>query len=197
MKMRKRLLLLDLDGTVRKPIEGEWVKGHNQQLIPGVKCSIQKAKKTGWVPIGVTNQAGVHYGHKTLGECTKEQRYTMRLAGLFAVFFCPDLGTTCQLVYPKIFGMVPIANDVLESEHQIFRKPSCGMLLAAVDYFAQHYYPELVDGMLPMSANELVRQNSFEIVMVGDRTEDKEAAETGGINFLSEKQFHRFGIPWD
>lgn len=171
--MGKSLLLLDLDGTVRRPIEGEWCKGRNQELFPGVKELIKDYKKTGSVVYGITNQGGVHYGHKTFAECAEEQRITARRAGLDKVFFCPNLGESCYEVSPlSWFGFGIKKHDALTD----YRKPGAGMLITAINYFFEYHYPELADGMVSMTGVEGMANNVFRCLMSGDRQEDCDAA---------------------
>ncbi len=166
--MRRNLLMLDLDGTVRRPIEGEWCKGENQQLFPGVRQVIDYWKRRGWVVVGVTNQGGVHYGNKSYKECVMEQRITARCAGLKYVYFCPNLGEYCNRISPVLWQR---NIDMYARPAFTYRKPGEGMLIEAITWFADEYY-----SASPYAAQAMLSANIFKCIMVGDRPEDKEAA---------------------
>lgn len=162
-----RLLLPDLDGTLRETKSGLTFinKPDDQRLILGVKEAI--ANYQDWLIIGVTNQGGVGSGHKTLEDATKEQQLTLELLPQMAcILFCPDMrGETCW--------MVPRAKPpkLISNKRGNFRKPGDGML-----QYAQYW---------ALNHSEKKDENEIEeILMIGDREEDRQAAQTANIKFI-------------
>ena len=180
--MTTNLLLLDLDGTVRrcKSDPAGFINSPlDQEIIPEAARALALFKAAGWGCIGVTDQGGVAAGYKTLEACIAEQVETMRLAPqINLVLLCPDMeGQQCVVVgfrdgeqvadtftvplLERLNSEVPKAKRLFIRS---FRKPSCGMLLLA--------------GRI---AGDPDRENCL---MVGDREEDREAAISVGMNFL-------------
>lgn len=173
MTALKNCLLIDLDGTVREPLSGAKFINEptDQRLIEGVPETVFNWHKRGWVLYGVTNQKGVLCGHKSIDSMIAEQRRTMELLPwIQIVFACPDEGRSCYRITKKS----------VDSIHQLelnacwqgrFRKPEPGMLMAAVH---EHADPS---------------DEALKTVMVGDRPEDKQAAERALIPFLSAEDW--------
>ena len=93
-----KLLILDLDGTIRKPKSSNKFidKPDDQEPIKGAKEAVRKYSANGWHIYGCTNQAGVAAGYKSLEDCLQEQFNTLKLfPQMEAVFFCPNYGETC------------------------------------------------------------------------------------------------------
>jgi D-glycero-D-manno-heptose 1,7-bisphosphate phosphatase len=161
------LLLLDLDGTVRKPLGRHKYIEHpgDQRLLVGVERAIAHYDRSGWTIIGITNQAGVAASKKSLQGCIKEQEYTLALLPqMEAVYFCPDFeGRKCFCV-----GREGTCNYSSEPESGTFRKPQPGML-----HLAMRLHP------------------SKRALMVGDRPEDKAAALSAGIRFQHARDWRR------
>lgn len=158
----QKVLLFDLDGTVRQPIkEGQIFIGSptDQRLIDGVKETLEKYQD--WVIIGITNQGGVKYGHKSLEDAIAEQQYTLKLIPqITAIYFCPDSGETCFKCDRASTYQVP------NQGHGNYRKPGTGMVQAAIEDLETP--PETIS----------------QILMVGDRETDKQCAEAANIVFL-------------
>ena len=163
-----KLLLLDLDGTIRRSRSGEFITDpSDQEPIEGAIESLESAEEQGWIIVGITNQAGVAAGHKTFKSAILEQKKTLEIfARLSRIYFCPDFkGRECFRVsrwscvqidelYPDLIGQ--------------FRKPNSGMIFAALRAFAEE---------------------PTDILMVGDRKEDEDAALKAGIKFLDASEF--------
>lgn len=66
--MNKKLLLTDCDGTLRESASGEKFihNPRDQQIINGADKAIAYYHFKGWLIIGISNQAGVNAGHKSL-----------------------------------------------------------------------------------------------------------------------------------
>jgi D-glycero-D-manno-heptose 1,7-bisphosphate phosphatase len=160
--MMTKILLVDCDGTIRQPkSKAKFInKPSDQEPIPGAVEAINHYHSKGWLIVGITNQAGVAAGHKSLKDCIEEQQYTLRLfPQLKGIYFCPDYeGDICYFVDENNYRQCP---KWLPNIY--FRKPSCGMLLKALIDF-----------------NGDINQ----AWMVGDRPEDEQAAAAAGINFM-------------
>lgn len=123
-----KLLLIDLDGTVRVPASGSRFidHPHNQRIILGSAVTLAQYHEQGWLIVGITNQGGVAAGHKQLEDAIVEQRYTLKLIPqMEGVYFCPDFeGNHCWLVGRvhddgKPVHLAPWASEFVGS----FRKP--------------------------------------------------------------------------
>lgn len=161
-----KLLLLDLDGTVRESKSGATFinKPDDQKLIQGVEDAIAHYKD--WTVVGITNQGGVAAGHKSLEDAIAEQQYTLNLLPqIQKIYFCSDFeGNEGYLVKPT--GKV----TKVENPKYLgsFRKPNPGMLLLAQD--------SCLDSI-------------EEVLYVGDRAEDEAAALAAGIPFMWADQW--------
>lgn len=153
------LLILDMDGTVRSPRSGNKFiqRPHDQLIISGAEQAIAYFDSEGWKIVGVTNQAGVAAGKKSLQSCIKEQRFTLELLPeIEEIYFCPDFeGRKCFCVTPS-----EVHDYSKHSESGKFRKPNPGML----NLIIQLYSPD-------------------KVLMVGDRSDDRDAAKAGGVKF--------------
>lgn len=163
-----KLLLLDLDGTIREPKSGAKFinRPDDQQLIEGIENTFRHYQD--WLAIGITNQGGVAAGHKSLEDAINEQRITIDLTGgiISQIYFCPDFeGKRCiQCGYRGDSGSWGwLEMNSIDESLGGFRKPDPGMLNLAIA--------------------DCVRQPS-EVLYVGDRLEDMQAAEAANIPFL-------------
>lgn len=161
------LLLLDLDGTVREPLDGHKFiqRPRAQKIIAKAEGAIDYFHLQGWKIVGITNQAGVAAGKKSLQNCIKEQEYTLTLLPeIEEIYFCPDFeGTRCFCV---------ARNEVKDYSHYpqsgTFRKPKAGMLNLAI----QMHQPDIT-------------------LMVGDSPEDRAAAMAAGIRFQQAQSWRQ------
>lgn len=161
------LLMVDMDGTVREPrSDHKFIqRPGDQTVIQGAAGAIAYFASVGWKIIGVTNQAGVAAGKKSLTSCVKEQQQTMLLLPeIEEVYLCPDFaGKKCFCVTPT---------EVRDySKHELsgtFRKPNPGMLLLVMEI-----------------------HNAGKIMFVGDRPEDKQAANSASIKFQQAENWRR------
>lgn len=156
-----KLLLLDLDGTLREPKSGAKFINNplDQKPIDKAFDMCTNYQELGWFLIGVSNQGGVAAGHKSLESAIAESQETLRLfPQLLFIYFCPDYeGLHCYKVTRE--EVSPIFQESA-NEFGSFRKPGAGMPIMAIRY----YLPE-------------------EILMVGDRPEDEQAARNARIHF--------------
>ena len=161
-----KLLLLDLDGTVRESASGATFinRPDDQKLISGVEDVI--ARYSDWTIIGITNQGGVATGHKSIEDATLEQKITLELCPqLKWIYFCPTYdGLECWRVdsdYCKLIKQHSI------DEFGSFRKPGEGMIKLALQQF----------------------DKVGECLYAGDRPEDEQAAAAAGVPFVWADQW--------
>jgi D-glycero-D-manno-heptose 1,7-bisphosphate phosphatase len=161
------LLIVDLDGTVREPLSGNKFiqRPRDQRIINGAEGAIAYFAATGWKIVGVTNQAGVASGKKSLQSCIKEQQYTIELLPqIDEIYFCPDFeGKKCFCVTRS-----EADNYSKHPKSGKFRKPNPGMLLLAIERYSPN-----------------------KVLMIGDRPEDKEASQAAGIKFQQAENWRR------
>lgn len=165
---KKRILCLDLDGTVRRTKSGKPFSENpdDVEIIPGMKELIWKYNYEGWLVIYVTNQGGIAHGFKTLEGVDTEIHNTL------------DLLTKEGEDYYPCFGYYVCPHEPKgKLEHfawrSLGRKPGYGMLVAAEE--------EIVEaGYIPDWDNSL---------FVGDRPEDEECAKAAGIPFMWAHDF--------
>lgn len=157
-----KILLVDCDGTIRQPKSGAKFinKPDDQEPIPGAVEAIDHYFQKGWLIVGITNQAGVAAGHKSLKDCVKEQQYTLELfPQIKTIYFCPDFeGKLCYCVTPNSYDQLTVWQPGIN-----FRKPGGGMLIKALIDF---------------------EGDNSEAWMIGDRPEDEQAAAAAEINFM-------------
>ena len=160
---KMKALLLDLDGTIRQPTSGKFIEYPNdQEPIKGAIKAIEIYHQEGWTMIGITNQGGVAAGHKSLKSAIEEQLKTLEIFPLLSyIYFCPDFeGNLCYGVSRENIDLIHVICKEFLGQ---FRKPNCGMISASLKSFDK---------------------DPIDILMVGDREEDKLAAKNAGINFL-------------
>jgi D-glycero-D-manno-heptose 1,7-bisphosphate phosphatase len=168
-----KLLLLDLDGTIRRSTIGEFINDpSDQEPIEGAIESLEFAQKQGWAMIGITNQAGVAAGYKTLKSAILEQKKTLEIFPMLScIYFCPDFkGRKCFRVQRA--GCVEIDEMYPDLIGQ-FRKPNPGMIFASLRAFDE---------------------NPTDILMVGDREEDEFAAKNAGLRFLGASEIRNLSL---
>jgi D-glycero-D-manno-heptose 1,7-bisphosphate phosphatase len=140
----------------------------DQEIILGARDAIASYKSQGWLIVGATNQGGVAAGHKQLEDAIQEQYQTLRLCPeITCVYFCPDYqGLHCWLCcIDTAEASSPIHTAWGWEFSGTYRKPGAGMLNAAIKNHCGFEKPE-------------------QILFVGDRDEDKDAAMSANIPFL-------------
>lgn len=152
------VLFLDLDGTVRHGFDelGRFVNGPDDVIVfPEAVEMMRRWKNAGGRIIGVSNQGGVALGHMTYDTCIDTMIRTQALAdGLF------DKIAFC-VHHP--------AADHPEMARCWCRKPRPGLLIETAISLGrrtfEHYPPYMA-------------------LMVGDRDEDRGAADAANVDFL-------------
>ena len=170
----RRVLVLDLDGTVRRSKRAATTKSGNDFISgPDDVELFHDAEDVIWeykrehdaLVVGVTNQGGVAHGFKTPAMCDAEVDATLRL-------FRRDPFTVVKTAYCDDRGKVEPWRH-----RSLLRKPGYGMLvLCEVELW------EL--GVIVDWGNSL---------MVGDREDDKGCADSADIAFRWAHDF--FGRP--
>lgn len=155
---RVPVLYLDLDGTVRKGFDeiGKFVnKADDVELFPRMRERLLSWKQRGWRIVGVTNQGGIATGMCTFEDVAEAIHRTQVLSGMAF-----DKIVMCQ--------HHPDAHDP-EMNLCFCRKPKMGMLVLGQMYLAEIYSDEIYPPHLAL--------------MVGDRPEDRQCAESAGVRF--------------
>jgi HAD-superfamily hydrolase, subfamily IIIA len=162
-----KLMILDKDGTLVEPASGaKFVRGpEDQRLLPGVAEALERCRREGWTMAIASNQGGVQAGYKSLDKTNEEMFVAMRLTGINRAVYCPDSGLTacqCRIISDLSTEVSRKARRFIASDDPwpSFRKPHPGMITLLL----QVYKPQ-------------------EVVFVGDRPEDMQAAIAAGVRF--------------
>ncbi|MEH2152087.1 polynucleotide kinase [Nostoc sp.] len=167
------ILFVDIDGTLTETISGHAFKQSpvDVKIIKGADKAIAHFADLGWLIVGVSNQGGcaainpeTGKPRKTIEDTIAEMQFTLDLLPqLTAIYFCPDFeGNDCWRVSSLD------AYKISDRETQFlgeFRKPDAGMLKLAKLF--------VEDG----------GEDAEQMIMVGDRPEDEQAAANANINF--------------
>ena len=159
-------LCLDLDGTIRYSVNGDFVnKPEDVALFDDVEEKLWEYRNSGWLIFGITNQGGVAFGFKTPQDNDAEIDATCNAFGKN-----PFHGIQSCLHHPG-------GNQHPYNHRSLYRKPQIGMLAACeVDAWE--------NGIIVDWDKSL---------FVGDRPEDEECAKNAGIAFQWAHEF--FGRP--
>ena len=162
----RNALFLDLDGTLRyNPIPPyRFSKGADQiAVFPGISKTLAKYSKAGYLIFGISNQAGVAFGHKNMKDVFDESSRTMDLLIEQVKKDVPGFDTEESAIIHLIThcpyhenGKVPAY-----SRFSTCRKPGTGMITQAEEW----------------AFNRSMVLNLSESIMVGDRPEDRELAK--------------------
>lgn len=161
-------LVLDLDGTVRFSKSGEFISGPKDlALYSDVEAKLWKFRTDGFLIVGVSNQGGVAFGHKTPETVMAEVDAT-----LDAFESNPFHIIKCCLHHPD--------GSVFPYNHRsLLRKPDTGMLaLVEVECFDEGYVIDWDKSLF-----------------VGDREEDRECASLARIPFSWAWEFFERSRP--
>lgn len=170
---KKRILCLDLDGTVRRSKSGKtFIEGPDDiELIPGIYERIWKYNdEADWLIVYITNQGGVAHGFKTIEQAEDEIRATLDLLQREDPTD-GDMYTPCFEYF-----LCPFQEGGKVEDHgfrSLARKPAYGMLMLAEQTI-------LEEGFIPDWDNSL---------FVGDRPEDEGCAKSAGVPFMHIDEF--------
>lgn len=162
--LRVPVLFLDLDGTVRwgKDELGHFGKGpEDVHVFDEVPDLLRRYKMLGWRIAAVSNQGGIALGHLTRDECAAAMMEThAQCGGLF------DEMAWCSH-HP----------DAKDPEMAVCwcRKPRAGLIIECAKSMVERHPTEMYPPHLGL--------------MVGDRPEDKGAAENAGLGFMSASEW--------
>lgn len=149
-------LCLDLDGTVRYSKSGEFITYLDDiALFPDVEPKLWEYRNQGYLILGVSNQGGVAFGHKTPRDVELE-------LDMMASLFQKDPFHFIKCAYHHPQGTVAPYNH-----RSLLRKPDIGMLACMeVELYEAGF---IVDWDRSL--------------FVGDRPEDQQCAANAGIEF--------------
>lgn len=178
-----KLAVLDKDGTLVLPKSNNtFVQNPTDQiLMVGAIEGCQRLIDSGYTLAIASNQGGVAAKYKSLEEAATEMRYCLYLLAGFGItisrtLFCPDFeGSEALLV--ELNGS--------ESQDTVLFSPYADRGLCGK-------YRKPMPGMLWLAASELVD----DAWMIGDRDEDRLAAEVAGYNFLDADEWRKGASPW-
>ncbi len=155
-------LCLDFDGTIRYSRSGDFIQTiEDIALFDGVEERLWEYRQKGYLLLGITNQAGVAYGYRTLQQVQAEIEATLNLFQNN-----PFHHVQMSVLHPQ-GSLSPFNHSTL------LRKPEIGMLaVCEAEMFKQRM---IVDW-----------ENSL---FVGDRPEDQECAQRASIEFVWADQF--------
>jgi D-glycero-D-manno-heptose 1,7-bisphosphate phosphatase len=165
-----KLLICDKDGTLTTTKSGETFVQHpeDQELLPGVAQTIARYRAEGWAIAIASNQGGVADGHKTLGSAIDEMFFAMNLTGIDTAMAAHS--------YENEYGEAIFFDlsdggmqwDIVTNKKTRFRKPAGGM----IDYLAAQLH------------GTRLWRDDVEVLFVGDRTEDEQAAQAARVDFM-------------
>jgi D-glycero-D-manno-heptose 1,7-bisphosphate phosphatase len=190
-----KLAILDKDGTLTTTASGEtFVQSPEDQVVlPGVAKKLIAMAADGWEFAIASNQGGVAAGHKTLQSAFDEVRYCIKLlpVKIREAFICPDFeGNRCFLIdeegeYPMIEASIQMEGCRAGWRYDLTVD---GVLPDEVIGKCRKSDKSDGAGMLRLAA----RHGADEVIMIGDRPEDKVSAKHFGCEFV-DARFWRLG----
>lgn len=189
-----KILLTDLDGTLRKTKSGNTFINDptDQELTSYAREIVDGFTSIGWKIIAITNQGGVKAGYKSLEDCIKEQKITLELLfrtdeinaysqKIERLLFCPNQGESAYSLQGFQDSEIPTEKYLSHLEKwfhvtsNFYRKPAPGMLLLAI---------------MPFVENGRIIE---EIIYTGDRQEDVEAVVNANYSLKNNKGLYDDG----
>jgi len=165
--MSIKLLMCDLDGTVRKTRSGATFPENSTDFQINPAILVARKKYPNARCIGITNQKGILLGYISKADVIQGIIHTMAFFPMEYVIVCPDDGSNAFIVSPHWdFGFYN--NDLPPQSAGHYRKPSPGMLLWAMGK----------EGVL-----------AGECLFIGDFYMDKYAAEAAGVMYRDITKF--------
>jgi D-glycero-D-manno-heptose 1,7-bisphosphate phosphatase len=170
-------IIFDIDGTLTGALSSHPENGFKQHprdviVLPGVNQGMEFHHKQGYVMVGASNQGGCSAinpetgnPRKSIEDAIAEMQFTLELLPLLeSIYFCPDFeGDKCYKVHRNQNHEIFHRSSSAIIKETSFRKPGAGMLTkAAMDY-------------------------NFDLAqswMIGDRSEDMEAANNANCEYL-------------
>jgi D-glycero-D-manno-heptose 1,7-bisphosphate phosphatase len=168
-----KLLLIDLDGTIRYGTDNPkgFVNNPTQQAIfPDAAKQLQSYYDRGWQIIGISNQGGIEKGYVSLDAVLQGMRQTINLAPqIYDIYFCPSF--------------TPPGTEVYRCGYRSDTGAWGSLRVNLQNYPVRCGYRKPEPGMLLMAIEDCVCRPS-EVLYVGDRPEDEQAAAAANIPFM-------------
>ena len=168
-----KLAIIDINHTVNRPLGGETFiqDPYEQELIPEAIAALKSMQQDDWVFVGASNQGGVPTW-KSYENMLLEMRYCQDMLDEHGIYFLTILaaiaeGEKCVQIGGYWCGGL-YSHQVFYDKNVNYRKPSTGMLKKAQELAG---YPQ-------------------EVLMIGDRDEDFNAARRVRIPFLHAHDWH-------
>ena len=156
-----KLIILDLDHTIRKPKSGGTFSNSPDDQVPINQYLYEIHPNS--IFVGLVNQGGVIAGHRTLDEVVEESFITLdQQPKLSRIAFCPDWGATLWHICRG--GLTYFSES---KSGQGYRKPEA----------------EGVNDLMFLHSAQ-----PHEVLMYGDRDEDRLSAQRAGIAFNHTRQ---------
>jgi len=169
--MSYKLYLLDLDSTLTESISGKIFPQtiEDRKWMPGRLERLKELAREGKKTAIITNQGGAAWGFIEPNEMTRYLTDLAKTVGIDAVFVCyHDTGEKAR-ASERTFKALTEPEYYKDWDR---RKPGPGMLIEAMDFFG-------ID--------------RHDTIMIGDREEDKGAAEAAGVSFQWAWDFFKDG----
>jgi D-glycero-D-manno-heptose 1,7-bisphosphate phosphatase len=160
-RVPQKLLLLDLDGTVRMQRLNRYPEKVEQvEIFPGVPELLMSYSKLGWAIMAISNQGGIGKGEVTSEAVQACMMKTHELCGgvFDGMIWCPH--------HPKA--------ENPDMAQCFCRKPKYGMFVQA-----QMMIQQVTGALFPQRLMKFV----------GDQPEDEEAATAAGITFQEAEKW--------
>ena len=169
------MIIFDKDHTLIRPASGGvWVEDPTDQepLIPVTTIAALAQEHDLYI---ASNQGGVAAGHKTLREAIREMEYCLDLfPSCSGALFCPDFDGDVCIRVQKSVNRRGFCSDKLDFFKGEYRKPNAGMIKEII------VSTEIEQGLT---------LDPLDILFVGDRPEDEQAAFAAKCEFLYVDQF--------
>jgi D-glycero-D-manno-heptose 1,7-bisphosphate phosphatase len=182
----KKLLMVDLDGTIRRPIRGEFINTpYNQEPIPKAYDRLHQYLTHRYEIVGISNQGGctainpeTGKTYKTIDGAIDEMRVTLvQFPMLDYILFCPDIEAKNS---HTVVHVTRKDGHVMTDPLQLYRKPFSGMLKLAINWFQDKH--------------EIPPDALFYRAFVGDSVEDENAAAAGNVLFLPAEEWRNIPL---
>lgn len=161
-------IVCDFDGTIRHPPEGIEFINHAEhvRMYPGVFEKLWHHRDNGHIILGLTNQGGVAFGHKTPDDLLREARRMRQIA--------EDRGR--RWPFHEWFAALLMEGGSIPpyASRSLCRKPNYGGL----SVLARKVWE-----------NHKIRVDWDRSIMVGDSEEDFKCSKNAGIRFLRAETF--------